>query len=103
MSQHAAGAGDAAPLPFIDAHHHFWDLPANPHPWLLEEPMIPFRYGDYSSIRKTFMPEDYDRIAARQNVIATITMEAEWTPDDPFGSSAEPARYHSICCTTGAR
>ena len=30
----------------VDAHHHFWDLERNYHPWLCDEPMIPFRYGD---------------------------------------------------------
>ena len=35
---------------WLDAHHHFWDPARNYHPWLCDEPMIPFRYGDYGAI-----------------------------------------------------
>ena len=44
-------------LKIVDAHHHFWDLGRNYHPWLCDEPMIPFRYGDYSALRRNFMPD----------------------------------------------
>jgi predicted TIM-barrel fold metal-dependent hydrolase len=71
----------------VDAHHHFWDLAHNYHPWLCDEPMIPFRYGDYSTIRKSFLPEDYRRASRGQNVVATVTMEGEWNPRDPAGES----------------
>ena len=74
-------------FPIIDAHHHFWDLSANYHPWLCDDPMIPFRYGSYAAIRKTFMPSDYFAQAKRHNVVATITMEGEWNPQDPVGES----------------
>lgn len=74
-------------LPIIDAHHHFWDVPANYHPWLCDEPMIPFRYGSYASIRKPFMPEDYFTHSAGHNVVGTVTMEGEWDPSDPVGES----------------
>ncbi|MBU2532545.1 MAG: amidohydrolase family protein [Alphaproteobacteria bacterium] len=75
-------------LPIIDAHHHYWDPAANYHPWLRDEPMIPFRYGDYSSIRKPFMPTDYARVAAGFDVVATVTMEGEWDEADPVAESA---------------
>jgi len=71
----------------IDAHHHFWDPAVNDHPWLREEPMIPFRYGDYSAIRRRFMPEDYDAASRNWNVVASVTMEGEWTPSDPTGEA----------------
>lgn len=74
-------------MKIVDAHHHFWDPVANYHPWLRDEPMIPFRYGDYSSIRKPFMPADYDTAADGWDVIATVTMEGEWTSDDPTGEA----------------
>lgn len=74
-------------FPIVDAHHHFWDLERNYHPWLCDEPMIPFRYGDYSSIRKSFMPDDYFMAAGEHNVVMTVTMEGEWNPDDPVGES----------------
>ncbi len=74
--------------PIIDAHHHYWDPLANDHPWLREEPMIPFRYGDYSAIRKPFMPPDYAAAAEGFDVVATVTMEGEWSEDDPVAESA---------------
>lgn len=74
-------------MDIIDAHHHYWNPVLNNHPWLIEEPMIPFRYGDYSTIRRPFLPEDYDQVSAEWNVVATVTMEGEWTPDDPLGEA----------------
>ena len=75
-------------LPIIDPHHHYWDLRHNPHPWLRDLPMIPFRYGDYSALRgRDFLPEDYDAVADGLPVVATVTMEGEWDPADPLGES----------------
>ena len=74
-------------LPIVDAHHHFWDIDRNYHPWLCDEPMIPFRYGDYTSIRKPFMPEDYARASRNFKVIQSVTVEGEWDPTDPLGET----------------
>lgn len=74
-------------MKIIDAHHHYWDPQANPHPWLTEEPMIPFRYGDYSAIRGRFMPDEYDVATRGWDVVATVTMEGEWDPVDPVGEA----------------
>jgi predicted TIM-barrel fold metal-dependent hydrolase len=74
-------------MKIVDAHHHFWDPAPNYHPWLRDEPMIPFRYGDYSSIRGRFMPEDYEAATAGWDVVATVTMEGEWDPADPTGEA----------------
>jgi predicted TIM-barrel fold metal-dependent hydrolase len=75
-------------LPIVDAHHHFWDLARNPHPWLRDLPPIAFRYGDYSALRgRNFLPEDYDRAAAGHRVVATVTMEGEWDPADTLGEA----------------
>jgi predicted TIM-barrel fold metal-dependent hydrolase len=71
----------------IDAHHHFWDPTINNHPWLRELPMIPFRYGDYSSIKSPYLPSHYAEETKDWDVIANITMEGEWTPDDPTGEA----------------
>lgn len=62
----------------VDAHQHFWDLSGPLHyPWLQDEPPIAFRYGDYSAIRRSYLPPDYRRDTARQRVVATVHMEAE--------------------------
>ena len=65
LAERADRAEDAArgdeSLPIVDAHHHLWDLTANRHPWLSDEPPIPFRYGDYSAIRRNYLAADYRR------------------------------------------
>lgn len=78
---------DADDLPIIDAHHHFWDLGLGRQPWLAPDAAIPFRYGDYSALKKSFMPADYRAITAGHRVVATVTMEGEWDEDDPVAET----------------
>ena len=79
-------SGDENHLPIVDAHHHFWDL-RNPHPWLTQTPRIPFRYGDYEAICKNFLPDDYARACGSHRVLRHVTMEGEWSPEDPLGEA----------------
>ena len=72
-------------LPIVDAHQHFWDPTANHHPWLCDEPPIPFRYGDYRAIRRPYLPEHYFADAAGFDVVGTVYVETEWDPTDPVG------------------
>ena len=74
-------------LPIIDAHHHFWDLSLNKNPWLNPSNQIPFRYGNYESICKDFLIEDYKRVSKKHNVVKTVHMETEWDPQDPVGET----------------
>ena len=74
-------------LPIVDAHQHFWDLERNYLPWLCDEPMIPFRYGDYSALRRSYRPQDYLRDAAGHNVVKTVYVETEWDPQDFVGET----------------
>jgi len=71
----------------IDAHHHVWDLGCNYHPWLVDEPMIPFRYGDYSAIRRTYLLGDYLADTADFELVTSVYVEAEWDPSDPIGET----------------
>jgi len=73
----------SAPFQIVDAHQHFWDTAKNYYPWLRDEPMIPFRYGDYSAIRKSYLPADYRKDAGAYNVVGSVYVEAEWDPKDP--------------------
>jgi predicted TIM-barrel fold metal-dependent hydrolase len=75
-------------LPIIDAHQHFWDLGLRKHPWLSGEHQVPFRYGDYSAIRRDYLPADYARDSASFDVVKTVHMEAEWDPADPVAETA---------------
>ena len=83
----AATGPSAGPLPFalVDAHQHFWDPDANYHPWLRDEPPIPFRYGDYRALRRRYLPPDYRADAAPYAVEKTVYVETEWDPRDPVG------------------
>jgi predicted TIM-barrel fold metal-dependent hydrolase len=72
-------------FPIVDAHVHFWDPTVHYYPWLVDEPLIPFRYGDYSRIRRRYLPEDYKRDAGSHQVVKTVYVEAEWDPNDPIG------------------
>ncbi len=71
--------------PVVDAHQHFWDLSLGKHPWLAPEARHPFRYGDTSALKRNYLPPDYRRDAARQNVVRTVYVETEWDPADPSG------------------
>lgn len=85
-------------LPIIDAHHHIWDLGAHRYPWLQDEPPPPFRYGDSRPLRRDYMPADFRRDAARQNVVATVYMEAEHDPADPL---RETSWIHEVAAREG--
>lgn len=73
--------------PVVDAHRHFRDPAANPHPWLRPEENIPFRYVDDSAIERRHFPSDYFADAAGQGVVETVYVEAEWKPTDPIGKT----------------
>jgi predicted TIM-barrel fold metal-dependent hydrolase len=70
--------------PAVDAHQHFWDPISNPHPWLRPEARIPFRYGDYSAIKRCYMPDDYLADAAGHDIRETVYVETEWDPSGPI-------------------
>ena len=81
---HGEGAWDG---PVVDAHHHVWDPVANRHPWLEPDAAIPFRYGDYSALKRPYGPEEYRADARGHDVRETVYVEAEWDPDDPIGET----------------
>lgn len=75
-------------MQIIDAHQHFWDLDRNYLPWLKDEPPVPFRYGDYSSLKHNYLPADYREDSSGFDVIGTVFVEAEWDPADARGEVA---------------
>lgn len=86
-------------LEIIDTHHHLWDLGHNYHPWLRDDPMIPFRYGDYSALKTNFLPADYRALTGPHRVVATVTMEGEWDEADLVSESrwmSEIAAEHGM-------
>lgn len=73
--------------PIVDAHHHFWEPSEGHQPWLRPEAAIPFRYGDYASIKRDYLPPDLQRDAesAGLRLVGSVTMETEWEASDPLG------------------
>ncbi|MET4635020.1 amidohydrolase family protein [Kaistia defluvii] len=69
--------------PIIDAHHHFWDLRLGKHGWL--------KGGDSADelapLRQNHLVADYEALAAPQNIVASVHVEANWDPADPAGES----------------
>jgi predicted TIM-barrel fold metal-dependent hydrolase len=74
-------------LKIIDPHQHFWDLEQNYLPWLSDEPMIPFRYGDYSALKRRYLPDEYKTDSNGFEIAGTVYVEAEWDPTDPIGET----------------
>ncbi len=72
-------------IAMVDAHVHFWDPTKHYYPWLNDRPLIPFRYGDYSSICRPYYPSDYFADAAGHKVEKIVYLETEWDPRDPIG------------------
>jgi predicted TIM-barrel fold metal-dependent hydrolase len=77
----------SAGFAIVDAHQHFWDPALNYHPWLRDEPLVAFRYGDYSAIRRRYLPSDYLADAGSYAVAGTVYVETEWNPRDPVGET----------------
>lgn len=73
--------------PIVDAHQHFWNPLVNNHPWLKPGANIPFRYGDYSAIKRRYLPDDYLKDVGPHNVVQTVYVETEWDPGDPIGET----------------
>lgn len=70
------------PPRIIDAHHHLWDLERIYYPWLTDEIVPDFLFGDYAKIRKTYLPEDMRRQMQGWNVEMTVHVEAERADDE---------------------
>jgi predicted TIM-barrel fold metal-dependent hydrolase len=72
---------------FVDAHQHFWDLGANPYPWLQGETVPDFRYGDYSALKRDYLPADLARDTHGFAPARTVHIEAEWARADPVAET----------------
>jgi predicted TIM-barrel fold metal-dependent hydrolase len=70
--------------PIVDAHHHLWDYGMGRHPWLAP---AQDGLGGLAPLRRDYLPADYARDAADQNVVATVHIEASWVPEDCVGET----------------
>ena len=71
-------------LEIVDPHHHFWDLDALHYPWLTDQPLSSFPFGEYDVLRHNYLPEDYRRDAEGHNVVKTVHVEADRHVGDPL-------------------
>ncbi|HET7677907.1 MAG TPA: amidohydrolase family protein [Candidatus Limnocylindrales bacterium] len=72
-------------IPFIETHHHLWELSRFRYRWL-EEPGTPGhneRLGDYKLIRTDWGPRRFFREFYGQNVIKSVHVEADYGGPDP--------------------
>jgi predicted TIM-barrel fold metal-dependent hydrolase len=92
-----SGTINSAPdaITLIDAHHHLWDLSMARHPWLGAHSEPGFFLGDYSPIKKNYLPADYLRDCAGHNVLATVHCEAEWDRADQVGETRWISAIHA--------
>jgi predicted TIM-barrel fold metal-dependent hydrolase len=88
--------------PIVDAHHHVWDLSLGQHPWLAPEGRVAHRYGDYEAIKNDYLPADYLRDIAGTGIVASVYMEAEWTPGDGLAEVALVERYRETSGVPGS-
>ena len=73
--------------PFVDTHHHLWDLENNPYPWLTEG--IDHFVGDYSIFRRTYLISHLHEDAEGLPLIKSVHVQAEWDHEaDPVGETA---------------
>jgi len=75
----------AAPLAFVDTHHHLWDLGRFHYDWLSGEgwPGHTALLGDYSSIRRDYLVEELLAEFATANVVKSVHVEAAYAGQDP--------------------
>lgn len=73
--------------PIIDAHHHFWQMSMNRHTMFNGPIHGDFFLGDYSTLRRDYLPADYRRDWGGHNVLASVHCEAEWDRDDQYGET----------------
>jgi predicted TIM-barrel fold metal-dependent hydrolase len=73
-------------LPFIDPHHHLWDLEKNYYPWL-SDGVKPSAFGDYTAILKSYRIEDYLADAKNQNLVKSVHLDVGFDPRNPVGET----------------
>lgn len=75
--------------PVIDPHHHLWDLSLGRHPWLERARATggEMVYGSLAPILKDYGIAEYRADAVRQDIVATVHVEAGWSDAHPLEES----------------
>lgn len=59
----------------VDAHHHLWDLDTGSYSWLQQPPFSDRGWGDWSSLRRNYLAEDYQADSADIHIAATVHIQ----------------------------
>ena len=84
----------SAPRRIIDAHHHLWDLDRIYYPWLTDEIVPDFLFGDYASIRRNYLPDDLKHDARRWNLRMSVHVEAERADSEQLAETRWLSEMH---------
>lgn len=75
--------------PFVDSHHHLWDMSKGRYHWLEEEvPEETAVVGDYSAIRRSYLIEDLLADFEGSDVIKSVHVQAEYGGEDQVWETA---------------
>lgn len=75
--------------PFVDSHHHLWDMDQGHYHWLEEEePEETAVVGDYSAIRRNYLITDLLADFEGSSVVKSVHVQAEYGGDDQVWETA---------------
>ena len=75
--------------PFVDSHHHLWDMSQGHYHWLEEEnPEETAVVGDYSAICRNYLIEDLLADFEGCDVVKSVHVQAEYGGDDQVWETA---------------
>ena len=96
--EHAIAAQVDRSIPFIDTHHHIWELGRFPYDWLTDEVRPDGTIGprsdstavlgEYKILRQDWTMERLVREFYGANVVATVHIEAAYSGPDPVEETA---------------
>jgi predicted TIM-barrel fold metal-dependent hydrolase len=86
-------------IPFVDAHHHLWDLGILSYPWLTGDgdPAQTAIIGEYAEIRLDWGPERFAQQLRSQHVVATVHVEAACLPRQAVDETRWLANVSARC------
>ena len=75
-------------MPFIDCHHHLWDMKKHRYEWLHADPLLDTFIGDYSPLCRNYLIADYLQDVAAARVVKSVHVQCEFDPSNPVGETA---------------
>ncbi|SLN75619.1 amidohydrolase family protein [Oceanibacterium hippocampi] len=86
-------------IPFVDPHHHLWDVERNRYPWL-QDVDHDRGWGDWSALRRNYLAADFMADADGLELVKSVHVQANYDPSDPVG---ETRWLHEIAADPAAR